>query len=76
LRESGTILWLTALNPRPLEVIEQAPLGKILGRERMFFNLEQALENFQRRFNETKQGADNEQDHGNNSGMMGRIKLE
>lgn len=43
LRESGITLWLAALNPEALQVIQKAPLGKILGRERMFFNVEQAV---------------------------------
>jgi high affinity sulfate transporter 1 len=43
LRESGIALWLASLNPEALDVINKAPLGKVLGRERMFFNLEQAI---------------------------------
>jgi anti-anti-sigma factor len=43
LRQSGMTLWLAALNPEALDVIEKAPLGKVLGRERMFFNVEQAV---------------------------------
>jgi sulfate permease, SulP family len=43
LRESGVVLWLAALNPEALHVLERASLGKILGRERMFFNVEQAV---------------------------------
>jgi MFS superfamily sulfate permease-like transporter len=46
LREGGISLWLTALNPEPLRVIERAPLGATLGHERMFFNLEQAVETY------------------------------
>ncbi|MDH4217938.1 MAG: hypothetical protein OEY18_03730 [Candidatus Aminicenantes bacterium] len=45
--ERGITLWLAALNLEPLKVIERSPLGKILGHERMFFNLEQAVEAFQ-----------------------------
>jgi SulP family sulfate permease len=47
LREAGITLWLSALNPEALNVIRQAPLGKTLGRERMFYNLNQAVENYQ-----------------------------
>ncbi len=47
LREGGITLWLTALSPEALNVIRQAPLGKTLGRERMFYTLEQAVENYQ-----------------------------
>jgi len=44
LQERGITLWLAALNPDLLKLIERSPLGKILGRERMFFNLPKALE--------------------------------
>ena len=44
LRRQGTLLCLAALNPQVLRVIGAAPLGATLGRERMFFNLEQAVE--------------------------------
>jgi SulP family sulfate permease len=47
LREGGVTLWLAALNPAPLKVIERSPLGKALGRERLFYNLQQAIEAFQ-----------------------------
>jgi len=46
-REIGIMLWLVGLNPGVLEVVQHSPLGKILGRERMFFNLEQAVARFQ-----------------------------
>ncbi len=48
LREAGTTLWLAALNPEVLRVVQHSPLGARLGRERMFFNLEQAVERYQR----------------------------
>jgi sulfate permease, SulP family len=44
LRERGISLWLAALNPEALKVIERSPLRAVLGRERMFFNLHQAIE--------------------------------
>jgi len=44
LREQGITLWLAALNPEPLNVIERSPLGTTLGHKRTFFNLEQAVE--------------------------------
>jgi sulfate permease, SulP family len=44
LRERGIFLWLAALNPEALRVIERSPLGAALGHERMFFTLRQALE--------------------------------
>jgi sulfate permease, SulP family len=44
LRESGIELWLAALNPEFLRILEQAPLGARLGRTRLFFDLEHAVE--------------------------------
>lgn len=43
LREEGITLWLSALNPEALQVVERSPLGKTLGHERMFFNLREAV---------------------------------
>lgn len=43
LRENGTTLWLVALNAGVREVIERAPLGRVLGRERIFATLDQAV---------------------------------
>ncbi len=48
LRKSGVSLWLAALNPEPLELIKQTGLGETLGRQRMHFNLEQAVLSFQK----------------------------
>jgi high affinity sulfate transporter 1 len=48
-REMGVHLWLVDLNPGVLEAVQRSPLGKELGRERMFFNLEQAVARFQSR---------------------------
>ena len=45
-REQGVALWLVGLNPDVLAVIQRSPLGKVLGRERMLFNLELALARF------------------------------
>ena len=42
-RERGVALWLVGLNPEVLSVIQRSSLGKILGRERMHFNLELAV---------------------------------
>ncbi len=49
LRGAGIELWLVALNPKPLGMIRHAPLGEVLGTERMFFNLEQAVERYLKR---------------------------
>jgi high affinity sulfate transporter 1 len=48
LREQGITLWLAALNPEPLKIVERSPLGNTLGHERMFFNLEQAVEVYEK----------------------------
>ncbi len=44
----GISLWLVALNPEPLKIVQYSSLGKKLGRERMFFNLEQAVESYEK----------------------------
>ena len=36
-------VWLVGLNPDVLSVIQRSSLGKVLGRERMHFNLELAV---------------------------------
>jgi len=48
MREAGTRLWLVALNPEVLTVVQHSPLEARLGRERMFFTLEQAVEKYQK----------------------------
>jgi len=53
-RERGIILWLVGLNPEVLRVVQNSELGGTLGRERMFFNLEQAVEKFQKQTGETR----------------------
>jgi SulP family sulfate permease len=45
-RADGIMLWLVALNPDVLAVVQRSRLGAQLGRERMFFSLEQAVENY------------------------------
>jgi high affinity sulfate transporter 1 len=45
--EIGVMLWLVGLNPGVLAMVQNSPLGKTLGRERMFFDLEQAVANYQ-----------------------------
>jgi MFS superfamily sulfate permease-like transporter len=48
MQEDGAILWMAALNHAPLLAIHHSPLGERLGRERMFFTLEQAVEKYLR----------------------------
>jgi SulP family sulfate permease len=47
LRQEGIFLWLAALNPEALRVVQTSSLGKVLGRERMFFNVAKAVEAYQ-----------------------------
>jgi len=42
-RARGVEVWLVGLNPEVLQVVQRAPLGARLGRERMLFNLETAV---------------------------------
>jgi MFS superfamily sulfate permease-like transporter len=46
LSEAGVTLWLAALNPAALQAVERSALGHRLTHERMFLNLEQAVEAF------------------------------
>lgn len=46
LRNEGVMLWLVGLNPEVLEVVQRSGLADRLGRERMFFTLEQAVESY------------------------------
>jgi MFS superfamily sulfate permease-like transporter len=46
LRSRGIHLWLAALNPDMLKLVERSPLGVALGHERMFFNLAGALDKY------------------------------
>ncbi len=46
-RERGLALWLVGLAPGVLATVQRSPLGQALGRERMFFNLEQAVARYQ-----------------------------
>jgi MFS superfamily sulfate permease-like transporter len=48
-REQGIELWLAALNPEALELVRRTPLAERLGRERMFFTVEQAVAAFEQR---------------------------
>lgn len=43
MRARGVLLCLASLNHNVREIVERSPLGATLGRERMFFNLEQAV---------------------------------
>jgi high affinity sulfate transporter 1 len=47
LREAGAELWLAGLNPAALDLVRRSSLGPLLGRERMCFDLAQAVSRFQ-----------------------------
>ena len=47
LRRHGVTLWMAALNPGVLQVVQQSPLGRTLGRERMFFNVQTAVQHYE-----------------------------
>ncbi len=46
LRARGIALWLSALNPDVLDVVKRSRLGEVLGRERMLFNLQTAVDRY------------------------------
>jgi sulfate permease, SulP family len=43
LREAGIALWLSALNPKALEVIRRSALATVVGEGHLFFNLRDAV---------------------------------
>jgi MFS superfamily sulfate permease-like transporter len=45
-REQGIELWLVGLTPDVLAVVQRSSLGETLGRDRMLFNLEVAVEKY------------------------------
>jgi SulP family sulfate permease len=49
MQEGGISLWLSALNPLALQMVRRSPLGKALGTERMFFNLDEAVQAYETR---------------------------
>jgi SulP family sulfate permease len=59
LRQEGVSLWLAALNPKALRVIQRSPLGKVLGHQRMFLSTEQAVKAYQTQFQTMLQPAPN-----------------
>lgn len=48
-RKNGMELWLAALNPEAFRVVERTRLARDLGRERMFINLREAVEAYEKR---------------------------
>jgi sulfate permease, SulP family len=45
-RARGVRVWLVGLNPGVLQVVQKSPLGEVLGREELHFNLEAAVAKF------------------------------
>jgi MFS superfamily sulfate permease-like transporter len=46
LRARGILLWLVALNPGVRQMVERSSLWETLGRERLVFNLETAVQRY------------------------------
>ena len=46
LRATGMELWLARLDPAALDVVPRSPTGARLGRERMIFNVDRAVETY------------------------------
>jgi len=47
MRKAGVSLWLVGLNPQVLAMVQRSKLGTTLGRERMKFNLEAAIAQYE-----------------------------
>ncbi len=50
LHGEGIELWLAALNPEALELVRATPLAERMGRERMFFTVEDAVKAYESRY--------------------------
>ena len=50
-RARNVSVWLVGLNPGVLQVVQKSPLGEVLGRESMHFNLETAVQKHLQRRN-------------------------
>ena len=47
LRRQGVTVWVASLTPEVLKVVQHSPLGRTLGRDRMFFNVQAAVQRFE-----------------------------
>jgi high affinity sulfate transporter 1 len=47
LRQRGVTLWVASLTPAVLDVIQHSELAETLGRPRMFFNLQSAVQHYE-----------------------------
>jgi MFS superfamily sulfate permease-like transporter len=52
----GGCLWIAGLNPHVLAIVRETALGRKLGRERMFFNVQTAVEAYERRYDRRPAG--------------------
>jgi high affinity sulfate transporter 1 len=57
LRRQGVSLWVASLTPDVLKIVQQSPLGRTLGRERMFFNVQAAVQHYERNARTAPAGA-------------------
>ncbi len=57
MRRNGVELWLASLNPEVYAMVERSELGPRLGSERMFLNLQAAVEAYERRTGATPRAA-------------------
>jgi sulfate permease, SulP family len=46
LRARGVLLWLVRLNPEARQIVERSPLWETLGHDRLFLNMETAVEHY------------------------------
>jgi MFS superfamily sulfate permease-like transporter len=47
LRRQGVTMWMAALNPEVFKMVQQSALGRTLGPERMFFNVQSAVKHYE-----------------------------
>jgi SulP family sulfate permease len=52
--EYGVEMWLVALNPEALRMVQLSSLGEKLGKDRLFFNLQEALKHYMDREDEVR----------------------
>jgi sulfate permease, SulP family len=45
-RDAGVMTWLTGLSPAVYAMVQRSPLGEALGPDRLFFNLEMAVDRY------------------------------
>jgi SulP family sulfate permease len=63
LQNAGIVLWLATLNPEVLPLVRRTPLGKKLGNERMYPNLEEAVTSYLPRYAQAGSNGSNPASH-------------